>query len=105
MNDRILMLRFRNLRLPELLGFHLCESCLKLNEDCRKKVADENAKERLKGVTENVEELKLIIRTTDELVDAITNRRASAKLQRVEQSFDKKVGGEQTRNQTMVQFI
>ena len=28
----------------ELLGFHLCESCLKLNEDCLKKFVDENAK-------------------------------------------------------------
>ena len=58
----------------ELLGFHLCESCLKLNEDCLKKFVDENAKEskeQLKGITEDVAELKLIIRTTDKLVDVI----------------------------------
>ena len=55
-------------RLYALIGFHLCESCLKLNEDCLKKFVDENAKE---GVTEDVAELKLIMRTTDELVDAI----------------------------------
>ena len=55
----------------ELLGFHLFESCLKLNEDCLKKFVDENAKEQLKGITEDVAELKLIIRTTDELVDDI----------------------------------
>ena len=58
----------------ELLGFHLIESCLKLNEDCLKKCVDDNAKEskeQLKGITEDVAELKLIIRTTDELVDAI----------------------------------
>ena len=29
----------------ELLGFHLCESCSKLNEDCVQKFVDENAKE------------------------------------------------------------
>ena len=55
----------------ELLGFHLCEFCLKLNEDCLKKFADENAKEQIKGITEDVAELKLIIKTTDKLVDAI----------------------------------
>ena len=55
----------------ELLGFHLCESCLKLNEDCRKKFVYENAKEHLKGITEDVAKLKLIIRTTDKLVGAI----------------------------------
>ena len=54
----------------ELLGFHLWESCLKLNEDCLKKVADENAKEQLKGITEDVAELKVIVRTTDKLVGA-----------------------------------
>ena len=60
-----------------LLGFHLCESCLKLNEDCLKKFVDDNAKEseeQLKGVTEDVAELKLIIRTTDELVGAINEQ-------------------------------
>ena len=57
----------------ELLGFHLLfESCLKLNEDCLKKFSDENAKEQLKG--EDVAELKLIIRTTDKLVDVITEQ-------------------------------
>ena len=44
---------------------------MKLNEDCLKKFADENAKEQLKGVTEDVVELKLIIKTIDKLVGAI----------------------------------
>ena len=59
----------------------------------------------MKGINE---ELKLIIRTTDKLVDAIKEQgkqTASAVLEGVEQSFDKNVGWEQTRNQTMVQFI
>ena len=47
----------------------------KLSEDCLKKFADENAKEQLKGVTEDVAELKLIIRTTDKLVGAIKEQR------------------------------
>ena len=47
----------------ELLGFHLCESCLKLNEDCLKKFAKENAKEQLKVITEDVAELKMVIKT------------------------------------------
>ena len=62
----------------------------------------------MKGVTDDVAELKLIIRTTDKLVDAIKEQgkqTASAVLEGVEQSFDKNVGWEQTRNQTMVQFI
>ena len=53
----------------ELLGFHLFESCLRLNEDCLKKFVDENAKEQLKGITEDVAELKLIIRTTDVIIN------------------------------------
>ena len=46
---------------------------MKLNEDCLKKFA-EIAKEQLKGVTEDVAEIKLIIRTTDKLVDAIKDQ-------------------------------
>ena len=63
----------------ELLGLHLCESCSKLNEDCRKKVDDENANEQLKGITEDVGELKLIVRTTDELVDAFKSKEVKLK--------------------------
>ena len=39
----------------QLLGFHVCESCLKLNEDCLEKFVDENeveSKEQLKGAFE-----------------------------------------------------
>ena len=59
----------------ELLGFHSCESCLKVNKsEGLKEFADKNAKEskkQLKGLTEDDGELKLIIRTADKLVDAI----------------------------------
>ena len=55
----------------ELLGFHLCESCLKLNENCLKKFANENAKEQLKVITEDVAGLKMVIKKNDNLVDAI----------------------------------
>ena len=58
----------------ELLRFHLFESCLKLNEDCLQKCVYENikeSKEQLKGIIEDVAELKLIIRTTEMLIDAI----------------------------------
>ena len=58
----------------ELLGFHSYGSCLKLNEDCLKKFVAENAKksqEQLKGLTEDVAELTLIIRTTDKLVGGV----------------------------------
>ena len=58
----------------EPLGFHLCESCLKLNEDCLKKFANEDAKEELKVITEDIAELKMIIKTTDKLVDAIKDQ-------------------------------
>ena len=44
---------------------------MKLNEDCLKKFADEKGKEQLKGVTEDAVEIKLIIKTTDKLVDVI----------------------------------
>ena len=46
-------------KIAVLLGFHLCESCLKLNEDCLKKFSDENSKEQLKDMTEEVVEFKL----------------------------------------------
>lgn len=62
----------------ELLGFHLCESCLKSNKACIKKFADENAKEpkdQLKTLTEEVAELKVVIRTTDKLMEAISEQR------------------------------
>ena len=58
----------------ELLGFRLCESCLKVNEDCRKKFFDENSKEskeQLKSITEDVGEIKLIIKENDKLVEAV----------------------------------
>lgn len=58
----------------ELLGFHLCESCLKENEDCLKKFAEENTKEakgQLKTLSEDVGELKQIVKVTDKLVNAI----------------------------------
>ena len=53
----------------------------------------------MKRVTEDVAELKLIIKTTDKLVDAVkdqgnwksTNWRASAELEWIEQSFNKKL--------------
>ena len=70
----------------ELLGFHLCESCLKLNEDCLKKFQRKNAKEQLKGVTEDVAELKLIIRTTDELVDVIKEQ--GRQIEELQQNFN-----------------
>ena len=55
----------------EPLSFHLYESCLKLNEDCQKTFVDENAKGQLKGITEDVGEFKLIIKTIDKSVDVI----------------------------------
>ena len=60
----------------EFLGFHLCESCLKLNEDCLKKSAEiaKESKEEVKGVIEDVTDLKLIVRTTDKLVGVIKDR-------------------------------
>ena len=81
----------------ELLCFHLCESCLKLNEDCRKKFVDEKAKEQLKDVTEDVADLKMIIRTTDELVDAIKEQgrqieELQQNLSELNEDGDKKVG-------------
>ena len=69
----------------ELLGFHLCESCLKLNEDCLKKFANENAKEQLKVITEDVAELKMVIKTTDKLVDAIKDQ--GRQIEELQQNF------------------
>ena len=69
----------------ELLGFHLCESCLKLNEDCLKKFANENAKEQLKVITEDVAELKMVIKTTDKLVDALKDQ--GRQIEELQQNF------------------
>ena len=57
---------FKSKIAAEPLGFYLCESCLKVNEEYLRKSADDNAKD--------VGELNLIIRTTDKLVDAITDQ-------------------------------
>ena len=70
----------------ELLGFHLCESCSKLSEDCLKKFVDENAREQLKGITEDVAEFKLIIRTTDKLVDVIKEQ--GKRIEELQQNFN-----------------
>ena len=69
----------------ELLGFHLCESCLRLNEDCLKKFINENAKEQLKVITEDVAELKMVIKTTDKLVDAIKDQ--GRQIEELQQNF------------------
>ena len=48
----------------------MCVSCLKENEDCLKKFAEENAKvskEEFKNLTEDVKEVKMIIRMTDKV--------------------------------------
>ena len=56
------------LRLRPKLSVFIYESCLKLNENCLQKFADENAKEQLNGVTEDVAELTLIVGKTDKLL-------------------------------------
>ena len=64
----------------KLLGFHLFESCLKLNEDCLKKFTHKTKKEQLKGVTEDVAELKLIIKTTGPSMPLLTEEEQSNEL-------------------------
>lgn len=62
----------------ELLGLHLCESCLKANETCIKRFADENAKDpkdQLKTLTEDIKEIKMIISTTDKLMESISEQK------------------------------
>ena len=63
----------------------MCESYLKLNEDCLKKFANENAKEQLKVITEDVAELKMVIKTTDKLVDAIKDQ--GRQIEELQQNF------------------
>ena len=46
----------------------------KVKRGLSEEINDKNAKEQLKGLTEDVAELKLNIRTTDKLVDAIKDQ-------------------------------